>query len=88
MACSAARADPEFQDTMVGVRQQLAAKGAGLEVQTYVEQIMLERHQAYKGYLTAETDKRRHLLDHVSKLEVQNAARDNATMRLAKALLC
>ena len=70
MACSAARADPEFQDTMADVRQQLAAKGAGPELQVYVEQVLLERHQAYKGYLTVETDKRCHLLDHVSKLEV------------------
>lgn len=70
LVCSAARADPQFQDTMVIVRQQLAAKGAGPEVQAYVEQLMLERHETYKMYATAEADKRRHLLDHVSRLEV------------------
>ncbi len=52
------------------VRQQLAAKGAGPDVQAYVEQLLLERQQSYNGYMTAEADKRRHLLDHVSKLEV------------------
>ena len=70
VACSAARPDPQFQEVMVGVRQQLAARGADSEVQAYVEQVLLERHQAYKGFMTAEADKRRHLLDHVSKLEV------------------
>lgn len=59
---------------MTIVRQQLAAKGAGPEVQTYVEQLMLERHETYKMYATAEADKRRHLLDHVSRLEVGSAA--------------
>ena len=72
--CSAAWADPQFQDIMVIVRQQLAAKGAGPDIQTYVEQLMLERHETYKMYATAEADKRRHLLDHVSRLEVSNAA--------------
>ncbi|KAL3144723.1 hypothetical protein ABBQ38_001846 [Trebouxia sp. C0009 RCD-2024] len=66
---SAARADPQFRDTMVIVRQQLVAKGAGPEIQAYVEQLMLERHETYKMYATAEADKRRHLLDHVSRLE-------------------
>ena len=72
--CSAAQVDPQFQDTMVIVRQQLAAKGAGPDIQAYVEQLMLERHKTYKMYATAEADKRRHLLDHVSRLEVSNAA--------------
>ena len=71
--CSAAQVDPQFQDTMVIVRQQLAAKGAGPDIQAYVEQLMLERHETYKIYATAETDKRRHLLDHVSRLEVSTA---------------
>ena len=53
-------------------RQQLAAKGAGLDVQAYVEQLLLERHQSYNAYMTAEADKRRHLLDHFSKLEVSH----------------
>lgn len=59
---------------MVIVRQQLAAKGAGPEIHAYVEQLMLERHETYKMYATAEADKRRHLLDHVSRLEVRSAA--------------
>ena len=57
---------------MVIVRQQLAAKGAGPDIQAYVEQLMLERHETYKMYATAEADKRRHLLDHVSRLEVSS----------------
>lgn len=72
--CSAAGADPQFRDTMVIVRQQLATKGAGPEIQAYVEQLMLERHETYKMYATAEADKRRHLLDHVSRLEVSRTA--------------
>lgn len=55
---------------MGNVRQQLSAKGAGPDVQEYVEQLLLERHQSYSGHMTAEADKRRVLLDHVSKLEV------------------
>ena len=52
------------------VRHQLSVKGAGPDVQAYVEQLLLERHQSYNSYMTAEADKRRLLLDHVSKLEV------------------
>ncbi len=52
------------------VRHQLSVKGAGPDVQAYVEQLLLERHQSYNSYMTAEADKRRILLDHVSKLEV------------------
>ena len=52
------------------MRQQLAAKGAGPEVQAYVEQVLLDRHQAYNSNMTAEADKRRVLIDHVNKLEV------------------
>lgn len=52
------------------VRHQLSVKGAGPDLQAYVEQLLLERHQAYNSYMTAEADKRRLLLDHVSKLEV------------------
>jgi len=52
------------------VRHQLSVRGAGPDVQAYVEQLLLERHQSYNSYMTAEADKRRVLLDHVSKLEV------------------
>lgn len=70
MHCRASSGDPKFEQMMGNVRQQLSAKGAGPDVQEYVEQLLLERHQSYSGHMTAEADKRRVLLDHVSKLEV------------------
>lgn len=68
--CRASSGDPKFEQMLTEVRHQLSVKGAGPDVQAYVEQLLLERHQSYNSYMTAEADKRRILLDHVSKLEV------------------
>ncbi|DBA86398.1 TPA: hypothetical protein ACH3X2_005620 [Trebouxia sp. C0005] len=65
----ASSGDPELEQMLTEVRHQLSVKGAGPDLQAYVEQLLLERHQAYNSYMTAEADKRRLLLDHVSKLE-------------------
>ena len=63
------------------MRQQLAAKGAGPEVQAYVEQVLLERHQSYNSDMTAEADKRRVLIDHVNKLEVMLCLHMTSSLR-------
>ncbi len=70
LPCRASSGDPRFEQMLTEVRHQLSVKGAGPDVQAYVEQLLLERHQSYNSYMTAEADKRRVLLDHVSKLEV------------------
>ena len=70
LPCRASSGDPKLEQMLTEVRHQLSVKGAGPDVQAYVEQLLLERHQSYNSYMTAEADKRRVLLDHVSKLEV------------------
>ena len=72
---------------MANVRQQLSVKGAGPDVQEYVEQLLLERHQSYSGHMTAEADKRRVLLDHVSKLEVLGSCFHCDKTRMQKSAL-
>lgn len=70
LPCRASSGDPKFEQMLIEVRHQLSIKGASPDVQAYVEQLLLERYQSYNSYMTAEADKRRILLDHVSKLEV------------------
>ena len=52
------------------MRRQLAAKGANQDVQAYVEDLLLERHQSQAQALSSEVQKRRALVEHCNKLEV------------------
>ena len=56
---------------LAGVRRQLAAKGASHDIQAYVEDLLLERHNSHSQALASEVQKRRTLLEHVNKLEVR-----------------
>ena len=55
---------------LTGVRRQLAAKGANQDVQAYVADLLLERHQSQARAMSAEVQKRRALVEHCNKLEV------------------
>ena len=59
---------------LASVRRQLAAKGANQDVQAYVEDLLLERHQSQAQALSAEVQKRRALVEHCNKLEVSMLA--------------
>lgn len=68
--CRLGQGDVQFQELLAGVRRQLAAKGANQDVQVYVEDLLLERHQRQAQELSAEVQKRRALVEHCNRLEV------------------
>ena len=64
------KGDNSFLLDLEGVFEKLQEKGASQEVSLYVEDLLVQQHQRYHNFMTAEADKRRRLLEHVQKLQV------------------
>lgn len=64
------KGDNTFLLDLEGVFEKLKEKGASQEVSLYVEDLLVQQHQRYHNFMTAEADKRRRLLEHVQKLQV------------------
>ena len=69
-ACRIVKGDNTFLLDLEGVFEKLKEKGASQEVSLYVEDLLVQQHQRYHNFMTAEADKRRRLLEHVQKLQV------------------
>ena len=68
--CRIVKGDNHFLLDLEGVFEKLKEKGASKEVSLYVEDLLVQQHQRYHNFMTAEADKRRRLLEHVQKLQV------------------
>ena len=64
------KGDNSFLLDLEGVFEKLKEKGASQDVSLYVEDLLVQQHQRYHNFMTAEADKRRRLLEHVQKLQV------------------
>ena len=64
------KGDNHFLLDLEGVFEKLKEKGASKDVSLYVEDLLVQQHQRYHNFMTAEADKRRRLLEHVQKLQV------------------
>lgn len=64
------KGDNHFLLDLEGVFEKLEEKGASQDVSLYVENLLVQQHQRYHNFMTAEADKRRRLLEHVQKLQV------------------
>ena len=65
------KGDNHFLLDLEGVFEKLKEKGASKDVSLYVEDLLVQQHQRYHNFMTAEADKRRRLLEHVQKLQVR-----------------
>ena len=76
------KGDNHFLLDLEGVVEKLKEKGASKDVSLYVEDLLVQQHQRYHNFMTAEADKRRRLLEHVQKLQVR------ASLSMLKQLCC
>ena len=67
------KGDNHFLLDLEGVFEKLKEKGASQDVSLYVEDLLVQQHQRYHNFMTAEADKRRRLLEHVQKLQVTSS---------------
>ena len=63
--------DNVFLTDLEGVTEALRKRGASAELAVFVEDLLLQQHQRYHDFMTAEADKRRTLLEHLHTLEVR-----------------
>lgn len=59
-----------FLTDLEGVHERLKERGANDDLCGYVEDLLMNQHQRYHKFMTAESDKRRLLLEHLQELEV------------------
>lgn len=62
-----------LQQLLAATQQGLEKRDANLEVQQYVESVLLKQQTLYDSFMTTEAEKRRRLLEHVNSLEVRPA---------------
>ena len=67
-----------FLTDLEGVTARLRERGASAEVAQFVEDLLVQQHQRYHLFMTAEADKRRTLLEHLRTLEVRACPRTQA----------
>jgi hypothetical protein len=65
--------DNSFLTDLEGINEKLKQKGANDDLCAFVEDLLVQQHQRYHRFMTAEADKRRLLLDYLSRLEVHIA---------------
>lgn len=53
-----------------GVHERLKERGATDDLCSYVEDLLMNQHQRYHNFMTAEADKRRLLLEYLHNIEV------------------
>lgn len=58
-----------LQQLLAATQQGLEKRDANLEVQQYVESVLLKQQTLYDSFMTTEAEKRRRLLEHVNSLE-------------------
>ena len=68
--CRIVSGDNNFLMDLEGVHERLKERGATDDLCSYVEDLLMNQHQRYHNFMTAEADKRRLLLEHLHKLEV------------------
>ncbi|CAL8470152.1 g9694 [Coccomyxa elongata] len=61
--------DNNFLMDLEGVHERLKERGATDDLCSYVEDLLMNQHQRYHNFMTAEADKRRLLLEYLHKLE-------------------
>lgn len=69
--CRIVTGDNIFLTDLEGVHERLKERGAGDDLCGFVEDLLVKQHQRYHNFMTAESDKRRLLLEHLHKLEVR-----------------
>lgn len=66
--------DNIFLTDLEGVHERLKERGASNDLCGYVEDLLVKQHQRYHNFMTAESDKRRLLLEYLHKLEVPSSS--------------
>lgn len=71
--------DNSFLTDLEGVHEKLRERGANAELCAFIEDLLVQQHQRYHNFMTAEADKRRLLLEYLAKLEVRVRATSPAS---------